>query len=61
MVALLARGLTNHEIAQMLVVSDGTAKIHVEHILSKLGMHTRAEVAAWFARGVLMDAPTDAR
>jgi DNA-binding CsgD family transcriptional regulator/HAMP domain-containing protein len=45
--ALLAQGLTNHQIAMRLTISDGTAKVHVEHILAKLGLETRGQVAAW--------------
>jgi len=55
-VALLARGLTNREIAGALVVTEGTAKTHVEHILNKLGVSSRAEVAAWAAQHGLAEA-----
>jgi DNA-binding NarL/FixJ family response regulator len=44
---LLVRGLTNRQIASELVISEGTARIHVEHILAKLGFRSRAQVAAW--------------
>ena len=47
---LLAEGLTNKEIASRLVISQRTAETHVDHILSKLGMARRAEVAAWAVR-----------
>ncbi|HLQ32634.1 MAG TPA: response regulator transcription factor, partial [Chloroflexota bacterium] len=57
--ALLARGLTNREIAELLIVSEGTAKVHVEHILNKLGMSSRAEVAAWAARTGLAEAAAE--
>jgi len=42
---LLAQGLTNREIANQLVVSVSTVKIHVEHILTKLGVSDRTQAA----------------
>jgi DNA-binding NarL/FixJ family response regulator len=41
-VRLLARGLSDRQIAQRLTVSERTAHHHVEHIYSKLGVSTRA-------------------
>jgi DNA-binding CsgD family transcriptional regulator len=46
---LIAIGLSNREIADRLVISPRTAEGHVEHILSKLGFTSRAQVAAWVA------------
>ena len=43
---LVARGLTNPEIAARLAVSAGTVKDHVSSALRKLGVRTRAELAA---------------
>ena len=48
--ALIVRGMTNRDIAASLVISEGTARVHVDHILSKLGFRSRAEVAAWAVR-----------
>ncbi len=45
--ALIARGLTNRQIADELVISEMTADTHVSHILRKLGFRSRAQVATW--------------
>ncbi len=45
--ALIARGRTNRQIADELVITERTAGAHVEHILTKLGFQSRAQVAAW--------------
>jgi DNA-binding NarL/FixJ family response regulator len=42
---LLSQGQTNPEIAQNLTVSRGTVKIHVQHIISKLGVSDRTQAA----------------
>ncbi|HEY6682294.1 MAG TPA: AAA family ATPase [Propionibacteriaceae bacterium] len=47
---LVAKGLTNREIAERLVISDRTAENHVQHILTKLGFSTRSQIAAWSVR-----------
>jgi len=44
---LLAAGRSNRDIAQMLVITEGTVEVHVKYILSKLGFKSRAQVAAW--------------
>ena len=44
--ALVARGLTNREIAETLVISVKTASVHVSHILRKLDAPNRLEAAA---------------
>jgi predicted ATPase/DNA-binding CsgD family transcriptional regulator len=46
---LIAQGLSNKDIAAALVISQRTAESHVEHILTKLGFTSRAQVAAWEA------------
>jgi non-specific serine/threonine protein kinase len=57
--ALLARGLTNREIARDLGISEGTARINVERILGKLNLRSRAQFAAWVAeRGVVSASPS---
>jgi predicted ATPase/DNA-binding CsgD family transcriptional regulator/Tfp pilus assembly protein PilF len=45
--ALLAQGLSNRDIAERLVVSERTAENHVQHVLNRLGLRSRAQVAAW--------------
>ena len=42
---LLSQGQTNPQIAQNLEVSRGTVKIHVQHIISKLGVSDRTQAA----------------
>ena len=44
---LVALGLSNREIAGRLVISPGTARIHVERILGKLGRTSRVQIATW--------------
>lgn len=44
---LLARGLTNRQIASWLHVSERTVDAHAEHIRGKLGVHSRAQIAVW--------------
>jgi predicted ATPase/DNA-binding CsgD family transcriptional regulator len=45
--ALVARGLTNRQIAAELVISEGTVGVHLEHIFGKLELRSRAQLAAW--------------
>jgi predicted ATPase/DNA-binding CsgD family transcriptional regulator len=52
--ALAARGLTNRDIAAQLYLSVRTVEVHVDHILTKLGFHTRTQLAAWaYEEGLL--------
>jgi non-specific serine/threonine protein kinase len=55
----IARGLTNRQIAERLVISERTAANHVEHILTKLGFHSRSQVAAWAAEQGLVTTPPE--
>ena len=51
---LLAEGHTQGQIATELVISSKTVATHIQHILSKLGVHTRAQaVALAFRRGLV--------
>ncbi|SDJ13893.1 non-specific serine/threonine protein kinase [Actinokineospora alba] len=47
---LVAEGLTSKEIAHRLVISQRTVESHVDSIRTRLGFHTRSEIAAWVAR-----------
>jgi two-component system nitrate/nitrite response regulator NarL len=44
---LIAKGLSNKLIARELEISDGTVKVHVKHLLKKLGLRSRVEAAVW--------------
>jgi DNA-binding CsgD family transcriptional regulator len=44
-IALVAEGLTNPQIASQLIMGRATVKTHLEHVFTKLGVHSRAEVA----------------
>jgi DNA-binding NarL/FixJ family response regulator len=51
---LLAEGLSQKEIAAALVISSKTVAAHIQHILGKLGVHSRAQaVAHAYRRGLL--------
>jgi DNA-binding CsgD family transcriptional regulator len=45
--ALIARGRTSRESGESLVISEKTADSHADHIRTKLGLRSRAEIAAW--------------
>jgi non-specific serine/threonine protein kinase len=49
--ALLEQGRTNRQIAQALVISERPAAVHVEHILDKLNLRSRWQVAEWASTG----------
>jgi DNA-binding CsgD family transcriptional regulator/Tfp pilus assembly protein PilF len=48
-VGLIARGLTNRQMAERLIISERTADTHVQNILAKLGCDSRKDVAALLA------------
>jgi DNA-binding CsgD family transcriptional regulator len=45
-VRLAAQGLSNPQIAERLFISRHTAKVHLSHVFAKLGLSSRAELAA---------------
>jgi ATP/maltotriose-dependent transcriptional regulator MalT len=47
---LIAQGLRNKEIAKALFVEESTVKVHVRHVLEKLGVRSRAEAVARYER-----------
>ncbi|HEV8636980.1 MAG TPA: LuxR C-terminal-related transcriptional regulator [Chloroflexota bacterium] len=48
---LIAVGMTNRQIASALVLTEGTVANHIRHILLRLGVRCRAQVAAWVVAG----------
>ena len=50
---LIARGCTSEAIADALIISKRTADTHAAHIRDKLGLRSRAEIAAWATRNGL--------
>jgi DNA-binding NarL/FixJ family response regulator len=54
---LLATGLSNREIAAVLLVAESTITTHVKHIIVKLGVSDRVQAAVWAARHGLADNP----
>ncbi len=56
-VVSLARGASNKEIARELGVAESTVKIHVQHILRKLGLASRVQAAVWAVEQGLVPKP----
>lgn len=54
---LVARGMSNRDIASELTISENTVKNHVRNILDKLQLHSRMEAALYAVREKLFDAP----
>jgi non-specific serine/threonine protein kinase len=45
--AMVARGMTNRQIADVLVLAERTVEGHVERIRRKLGVRSRTQIAVW--------------
>ena len=54
---LVTSGLTNRQIAAQLVVAEGTVATHVQHILAKLELQSRAQIAVWAVHQALLEEP----
>ncbi len=44
---MIAQGMSNKMIGNKLGIAESTVKVHVKHILSKIGLRTRVEIAVW--------------
>jgi DNA-binding CsgD family transcriptional regulator len=60
-VQLIASGRSNREIAAELVITKKTAEAHVSHILTKLGLCSRVQIATWSLQQGAVDAGAAAR
>ncbi len=54
---LVAKGLSNREVAEELFISENTVKNHVRNILEKLQLHSRMEAVMYAVRERLLDVP----
>jgi NarL family two-component system response regulator LiaR len=54
-IRLVARGKSNREIADSLVISEKTAKAHISNILGKLGVDDRTQMAVYAIKNGLVD------
>ncbi len=52
---LVAKGMSNREIADELYISDNTVKNHIRNILEKLHLHSRMEAVIYAVRERLLD------
>ncbi len=56
-IRLVARGCSNREIAQELVISEKTVKTHISHVLGKLNLGDRTQLAIYALKHGLADSP----
>jgi pimeloyl-ACP methyl ester carboxylesterase/class 3 adenylate cyclase/DNA-binding CsgD family transcriptional regulator len=47
---LIGQGCSNRRIAEALVIAEKTAEVHARNVREKLGLETRAQIAAWATR-----------
>jgi DNA-binding NarL/FixJ family response regulator len=52
-IKLVAQGLSNKEISKTLFIEEITVKIHLNHIFSKLGLKSRAQLIAYYYTNML--------
>jgi len=57
---LVAKGMSNRDIAEQLFISDNTVKNHVRNILEKLHLHSRMEAVIYAVRERILDIRGDA-
>ncbi len=57
---LIAKGLSNRAIAEQLGITEGTVKMHVSHVMNKMGMKSRTEIIAHFLNNKHTVDPFDA-
>lgn len=57
--ALIAQGLTNREIAARLTITERTVMRHVEHILARLGLRSRTQIAVWVLENAAVGRATE--
>jgi two-component system nitrate/nitrite response regulator NarL len=50
---LIAGGMSNKLIGRELDIAEGTVKVHVKHVLRKLGLRSRVEAAVWAVEHLL--------
>jgi DNA-binding CsgD family transcriptional regulator len=55
---LVGRGFSTRQIAEDMVISVATVRVHIDHILAKLDLHSRTQIALWATQqGLLTRAP----
>ena len=59
MLSDFAQGCTNRQIAAALVITEGTTSNYVQRVMSRLGVHSRAQIAAWVAERGLQEPASD--